>query len=275
MRARCVTHFVCATFARRRICKARFNKTKTCVRCMMRKYGELLNDVAMRLRTANTTGQLQQILIDVAAALRFKYFWCGPHQGAGRAFCDCEAIHNFPASLIVGHERIASAGLLPMQLYSESRSGGFSWDDEDFLRWLSARQKADLHEARRRGLTHGYTFPISHAVGAAASCSFVTLDDEIDRPALDLAHILIPTIYARFLLLTRDQMRKGKGGRLSRRERDCLCLKARGVADSDIAAILGISIHTVARHLGGAKERLSANTREHAIAIALKSGQIT
>ncbi len=242
---------------------------------MMRRYGELLNDVALRMRTASTTGQLQQILMDVAAALHFKYIWCGAHQGSRRAFYDCDAIHNFPASVIVGHERTASAGLLPMQLYSESQSGGFAWDEVRFVRWLSVRQKAELREARQHGLTHGYTFPISHAIGAAASCSFVPEDDVLDRRALDLAHILIPTIYARFLLLARDQVRQSEGGKLSPRERDCLWLKARGAADPEIAAILGISTYTVPRHLDRAKKRLSAHSREHAIAIALKSGQIT
>lgn len=240
---------------------------------MMRKYGELLSDVAVRLRTASTTEQLQKILMEVAAALRFKYIWCGAHQGAGRTVCDCDAMHNFPASWIARRSRVGEAGLGPMQAYAELGPGGFAWDDERFLRWLSTRQKAFLHDARTHGLSNGYTFPLSHEVGAAASCSIVPLDDAIDLRALDLAHMLIPTMYARFVLLRRDR-RQGKA-KLSPRQRECLSLKARGETDGEIASELGIHIGTVARHLDLAKQSLSARSREHAVAIGLKSGQIT
>jgi DNA-binding CsgD family transcriptional regulator len=61
---------------------------------------------------------------------------------------------------------------------------------------------------------------------------------------------------------------------LSPRQRDCLALKANGASDSEIGHKVGISASTVGSHLGGAKRCLSAKSREHAVALALKDRQI-
>jgi DNA-binding CsgD family transcriptional regulator len=61
---------------------------------------------------------------------------------------------------------------------------------------------------------------------------------------------------------------------LSRRERQILTLIARGRTGEQIAAQLVISPETVQKHVHNAKRKLGAATRAHAIALALRYGEI-
>jgi len=47
---------------------------------------------------------------------------------------------------------------------------------------------------------------------------------------------------------------------------------ASGLSNSDIAKQLQISLATVALHLGNARRKLGAKTREQAVALAVKQG---
>lgn len=61
---------------------------------------------------------------------------------------------------------------------------------------------------------------------------------------------------------------------LSSRERQCLELLASGARNVRIAAAIGISENTVEFHLRNARRKLGANTREQALAIAVKQGWV-
>ncbi|MDX2204780.1 MAG: helix-turn-helix transcriptional regulator [Hyphomicrobiaceae bacterium] len=61
---------------------------------------------------------------------------------------------------------------------------------------------------------------------------------------------------------------------LTRREAQCLQLLASGLSNQEISARLVISMPTVAMHIANARRRLGAKTREHAVALALSSGEI-
>jgi DNA-binding CsgD family transcriptional regulator len=62
---------------------------------------------------------------------------------------------------------------------------------------------------------------------------------------------------------------------LTNREVQCLEWLARGLSNSEIAKQLQISGPTVALHLSNARKKLSAKTREQAIAIAVAHNLIT
>jgi DNA-binding CsgD family transcriptional regulator len=59
---------------------------------------------------------------------------------------------------------------------------------------------------------------------------------------------------------------------LTAREFECLTALADGLSNEGIATRLHISIPTVAMHLTNARHKLNAATREHAVAIAMRSG---
>jgi two-component system response regulator DesR len=62
--------------------------------------------------------------------------------------------------------------------------------------------------------------------------------------------------------------------RLSAREREILALLADGCDAEDIAVLLHIAPETVRTHIRNARQRLGAHTRTHAVALALRAGQL-
>jgi DNA-binding NarL/FixJ family response regulator len=63
-------------------------------------------------------------------------------------------------------------------------------------------------------------------------------------------------------------------GRLTEREREVLGVLATGASVDEISKELALSPHTVKTHLRNAVRRLGAHHRAHAIAIALRDGEI-
>lgn len=63
-----------------------------------------------------------------------------------------------------------------------------------------------------------------------------------------------------------------QGVTLTVREVECLDALAEGLDSLGIARKLNISVPTVMMHITNARKKLHAKTREHAIAIALRSG---
>jgi DNA-binding CsgD family transcriptional regulator len=61
---------------------------------------------------------------------------------------------------------------------------------------------------------------------------------------------------------------------LSPRELQCLDLLARGLSNEGIAKSVGIKTPTVAMHLANARAKLKADSREHAVAIAITKGLV-
>lgn len=62
--------------------------------------------------------------------------------------------------------------------------------------------------------------------------------------------------------------------RLTERERECLAWLARGERPKAIAHRLGLKRVTIDMHLRNARSKLSAQTREHAVAIAIQGNLI-
>ena len=62
------------------------------------------------------------------------------------------------------------------------------------------------------------------------------------------------------------------GGRLSEREASVLRLVAEGLSNKQIASKLGIAERTVKMHVASAMNKLGAENRAHAAAVALRGG---
>jgi DNA-binding CsgD family transcriptional regulator len=66
----------------------------------------------------------------------------------------------------------------------------------------------------------------------------------------------------------------GRSARLSARELDVIAGLAAGDSTDQIAAVLGMSPHTVRTHLRNIMRKLEARTRAHAVAIAIGDGAV-
>lgn len=76
-------------------------------------------------------------------------------------------------------------------------------------------------------------------------------------------------------LLEKAQSPAGDVPAMSNRELDCLRLTADGKTSEEIAAMLGLSVHTATQYLTSAAQKLDAVSRTHAVAKALRLGLIT
>jgi DNA-binding NarL/FixJ family response regulator len=72
-----------------------------------------------------------------------------------------------------------------------------------------------------------------------------------------------------------DDEAVGKRKLLTRREREIMSLLAQGQTGEQVATLLVLSAETVKTHIRNAMVRLHATTRVHAIALALRDGEIT
>ncbi len=69
---------------------------------------------------------------------------------------------------------------------------------------------------------------------------------------------------------TAVELRPGSVDSLSGREVQCLQLTADGRTSEEIAALLGLSVHTVNRYLAASTQKLNAVSRVHAVAKAIR-----
>lgn len=73
----------------------------------------------------------------------------------------------------------------------------------------------------------------------------------------------------------RDAARPPRQPALSKREREVVDLLAQGLTGEQVADLLVISAETVKTHIRNAMTKLEASTRAHAVALALRDGEIS
>lgn len=120
--------------------------------------------------------------------------------------------------------------------------------------------------------TSGLAFPVHADHGQCGIVLFM-------GPAIALDEETICDVHARCFALfgAVARLRSPEGGKtpsISKRELECLRLTANGHTSEDIAALLGLSVHTANQYLGNATQKLNAVNRMHAVAKALRLGLI-
>lgn len=237
--------------------------------------GQFGANLPEQILAAKSINELGGVLFRAADHFGFAYIWCGAHADPFNIPQGTVLFQNYPAEWVSKYVASRYYNLDPIFRAVEKRSEWFSWENQEFLRNLGERQRRFLNEARRYGIASGLTFPLNYPGCVAASCTLIPRDGDWARDALAAMISFVWVAYGRGLLLTQTGKRKANEDRLSPRERDCLRFRARGDTVEEIGAGLGIAGSTVRRHLDRAQARLSARTREHAVALALRQGQIS
>ena len=132
-----------------------------------------------------------------------------------------------------------------------------------------SRAGAPYEEARVRlelatALIEGGRPQLAQAEARAACTAFERLGAERDR--LRAAELSSPSPVA--------DPRRADAGPLSEREREVLSLVADGLSDKEVAQRLGLSAHTVHRHVANILAKLDAPSRTAAVASAVRRGLI-
>lgn len=210
--------------------------------------------------------------------LGFRHFACCSHVDPLRPPRRAVMLHSYPKDWAQLFSELEFFEIDPVFLRASRSLVPFFWNTQAFRDELSPPQQEMLHEARRYGLTRGFTVPI-HSVNAPrdfrASCSVVPDSDSLDSAAYSAVQLMSFYMYE---AASKDAEAKDPTPvqrSLSRRERQCLELAAQGKSDWVSSKILGLSERTVHNHVENAKRRLQVATRVQAVVHALAGQQIS
>ncbi len=154
------------------------------------------------------------------------------------------------------------------------------WDQRN-VRGYSAKSDAFLDDAMLHGIASGVCFMFhgphdSHVIVALNSA--IPRNDALRLQAItrNLPDILMFGHYFHEIfmrsVIALGMAPRAAGAPLSKRERECLGLAARGLTTDDIAAKLEISPRTVQFHFDSIRSKLNAANRQEAIAIGVQAG---
>lgn len=243
------------------------------VRVEFERIGAFVEDV----RGASTVQELRTFLKDISVELGFSHFALVQHVDARNASSDIIRIHNYPDPLEQFHQQRRLGCSDPVHRACQRTALGFVWSELPNIIRLTPRDLQILQKASSEGIGDGFTVP-AHLPGEfSGSCSFATArGSRLQSQNLALAQL----VGAFAFQAARRLMRVGKGSNsklvhVSDRERECLVWIARGKSDADIAAILGISAHTVHQYVKHARAAYDVVSRSQLIARALFVGSIS
>jgi LuxR family transcriptional regulator, activator of conjugal transfer of Ti plasmids len=227
--------------------------------------------------------QLKLILSQAAAKLGFKHF---AYHVARSSITGSTTgrlpymISNYPDSWVRHYFRERYLDEDPVVSEFLRRREPFLWSEIAQPEKLSRRQRRLLAEARDAGITDGITVPIHHR-GVIAAVSLVPCEPE--GPALTTIRQHQRMLYVMALhyhpLAHRSLLEKSLAGDsprrrslLSPREKQVLAWAAKGKSNWEIASLLNISCKSAESHMEGAKRKLQAFNRTHAVAKAIMLG---
>ncbi len=119
----------------------------------------------------------------------------------------------------------------------------------------------------------GIAFPLPAGAGRLGLAVFTGAAAPLSGEETVALHLRCVGLFAS--LLEKAQSPAGDVPAMSNRELDCLRLTADGKTSEEIAAMLGLSMHTATQYLTSAAQKLDAVSRTHAVAKALRLGLIT
>jgi LuxR family quorum-sensing system transcriptional regulator CciR len=194
----------------------------------------------------------------------------------GTAERPCAGLTNYPLSW--REELIRGLADDPVLRAAERRSAGFAWDELPAIIRLTRAERLRMESAAQHGLVNGYTVP-AHVPGEGIGSSSFPVRGEraLPRHSLVAAQALGAFAFEAVRRLARRDRESAVSSvpPLTRRQRECLALVARGKSDGVIGEILGIRPHTVTEHIEAARRRYAVATRAQLIVRALIAGDLS
>ncbi|MBM0108659.1 LuxR family transcriptional regulator [Steroidobacter sp. S1-65] len=211
-------------------------------------------------------------------ALGFRHFACCSHVDPLQPPRRSVMLHSYPKEWAQLFSEAEFFEVDPVLLRASRSMVPFAWSMADFDEELSPPQQEIFHEARRYGLTRGYTVPIHSANSPRdfrASCTVVPDSDRLPKAAYFAVQLMAFYMYEAASKAAAEKDPPPLQKPLSKRERQCLELAAQGKSDWVSSKILGLSERTVHNHVENAKRRLQVATRVQAVVHALAGQQIS
>ena len=189
-----------------------------------------------------------------------------------------DTITNLPEQWIKDYVGASFQKIGPTVAYMFHDHRPVRWDRFIYDRLFQEAEHEKLIEfAHGRGLTHGFSMPLSSLSSEFAIYSMATGDKESSVGRMDLvmpfAHMYGTHLFQRYVTLLREN--DTAPFKLTERERECMFWACEGKTTWEISRIVEISERTVIYHLHNSTQKLGASNRQHAVAIAIEKGLIT
>ncbi|MEO3384909.1 helix-turn-helix transcriptional regulator [Mesorhizobium sp. CAU 1741] len=224
-------------------------------------------------QSATTTSEAVRLMRKLAERINasgFSLFFCGA-QGEARRLAPV-LDDNFPGISLLS-KALSHRGVESFARLAAESSVPLWWQRCDSRPFLSEAAACWAHEVESPAReTLGIAFPVAQERGRHGLIVFSGEDMMLDEN-------LLCDVHARCFSLFEDVSRQrvadcAKSPVVSRRELECLRLTADGLTSDDIAASLGLSVHTANQYLTNSTHKLNAVNRIHAVAKALRCGLI-
>ena len=217
-------------------------------------------------------------LVDDLALDHFSYGMLRPPDGS-TADCTSAVYASYPQEWIDRYLRRHYLRLDPVCDLAARSTRPFYWGPGRFLRAFRKQQRRVFDEARAFRIVNGLSIPVRCARGATGVFNVVASDARRLREATRREH---ERLYAAafdihdFALndTLAGEGEETNGPDLSIRERECLLWTLEGKTAEEVAAILGLSVFTVNRHVSTAARKLGCVNKHHAAVRALRTGII-
>lgn len=182
---------------------------------------------------------------------------------------DCILMDTRPVAWAKRHHAKGYMSIDPLILTAQRRMTPCRWSEA--MAEFSDDETAQLIHKERlaNGVTDGILVPIHTNKGHAGLVSIAT------KAALteEALHTLtLVSLVVHNVLSAMQQSDASALAAFTAREIECLRWAAAGKTDEEIAKILGLSVKTVYYHIDGAKRRINASSRTHAVASAIRIG---
>jgi DNA-binding CsgD family transcriptional regulator len=193
------------------------------------------------------------------------------------------AFTTSPSEWVVRYDEKAYVEIDPRILKTRDNPIPMIWDSRS-ERGKDNRTEAFLDDAAKHGVASGFAFEFRDSryvrgLMSLSSANPVIDDNRRDAITGNLGEILLLGTYFHEIF-RRGVVGQGfpspiRGAPLSKRQRECLELAARGLTTEDIAIKLNIAVRTAQFHFDCIRSKLGAANRQEAVARGIAQGIIT
>ncbi len=219
---------------------------------------------------AESGEDIRRELEELTNLYRFSYFALAtvPENG-GRLFTDDVLFSSWPAELIHQFDQLNLAGGIIE--YVQHSTIPLQLDLDEFTKVVPA----EIADQTRRllgsyGISRSVIFPVHNKDGSKAKVTFEGNRDFVDDHDIATLHLRSINLFSRYVDMISRKPEERHVRFLTVRERECLKWIAGGKTSQEVAAIMGLSEHTVTHYLTNAANKLNATNRVHAVAISLR-----
>jgi DNA-binding CsgD family transcriptional regulator len=236
-----------------------------------------IDDILVRVATVATSEELRQVAFEYFLSFGsslISYIHLPPlgAQDMGRVLIETE---GFPPELVERYHREKLFLIDPIPIYAQKTASPFRWSEISRLTNLRPDQKDLLRAFREAGLGEGYVFQVFGPGGRNGVFGLGFSDSRriLKRPVVREIHWICQAFHLRYCEILEKRFPEFIG--LSKRESEVLEWVARGKSNADIAAIMGVSSHTVDAYLRRIFLKLGTTDRVTAAIRAVGTGMLT